>query len=528
MLKTELSSHAYTKSPKNKITKFKGLFATPLFIWLICLCISVLLLLICSKSSPLYPFNDWVDANSFFTMGKGMMHGRIPYRDLFEQKGVLLYFLHGIAYLISNRTFFGVYVLEVISFSIFLFYGFKLVTIFIDKKYTIVSLPILAASILNLKSFSNGDSAEEFCLPILAIGLYYLIKYFKDLYPNPIPYRWLLINGILAGCVLWIKFTMLGFWIAWMGSIFSCLLLSKHYRNVVIGCMVFLLGMLLASLPWILYFGLNKSISDWFYTYFVFNAKFYSTSNSILSNIKSIFNHFLYQAYKNPFFCSLLLLGVTVFVTTKKFLKKIEHRLCLLSCVLCLSLTVYGGGKSFVYYFLIFSPFVVFGFVFLLDFYFNEFGPLKTNKKITSFVIITFLLSILFSLQYNQNTSMLTIKKEDLVQYKFASIINQTENATLLNYDALDLGIFTTTGITPNIKYFFTTNADYAIQKEEQDRYIKEKTTEFIVTRRPASDNIERLRNDVPYLYENYYLIATEKQINGDNEFNYFLFKKIR
>ena len=528
MLKSKITNIAETKSPKDKINKISDFFSTSLIIWLACLCISALFLFICSKSSPLYPFNDWVDANSFFTMGKGMMHGRIPYRDLFEQKGVLLYFLHGIAYLLSNKTFFGVYVLEVISFSIFLFYSFKLAALFIDKKYTIVSLPILAASILNLKSFSNGDSAEEFCLPLLMIGLYYLIKYFKDLYPKQIPYRWLLLNGILAGCVLWIKFSMLGFWFAWMGSIFFCLLASKLYRQALISCVVFLSGMLIASLPWFIYFGINNSISDWFYSYFVFNAKFYSTSNSILSNIKSIFNHFLYQAYKNPFFCSLLLLGVTVFVTTKKFLKKIEHRLCLLFCVLCLSVTVYGGGKSFVYYFLIFSPFVVFGFIFLLDFYFNEFGPLETNNKITSFVIITFLLSILFSLQYNQNINTLKVKKEDLVQYKFASIINQTENATLLNYDALDFGIFTTTGITPNIKYFFTTNADYAIQKEEQDRYIKEKITEFIVTRRPASDNIERLRNDVPYLYKNYFLIDTEKQINGDIEFNYFLFKKIR
>ena len=38
----------------------------------ILLIVSILTLLICSKNSPLYPYNDWVDGNAFFTMGKGI------------------------------------------------------------------------------------------------------------------------------------------------------------------------------------------------------------------------------------------------------------------------------------------------------------------------------------------------------------------------------------------------------------------------------------------------------------------------
>ena len=45
---------------------------------------------VCSKSSFLYPLNDWVDVNCFFTVGRGMLHGLVPYRDLYEQKGDLL------------------------------------------------------------------------------------------------------------------------------------------------------------------------------------------------------------------------------------------------------------------------------------------------------------------------------------------------------------------------------------------------------------------------------------------------------
>ena len=42
------------------------------------------LLAVCSKSSFLYPMNDWVDVNCFFTVGRGILRGLVPYRDLYE------------------------------------------------------------------------------------------------------------------------------------------------------------------------------------------------------------------------------------------------------------------------------------------------------------------------------------------------------------------------------------------------------------------------------------------------------------
>ena len=57
-------------SMKNRFEIRKDYLALFLFI-----AISVIVLFFCSKNSPFYVFNDWVDANAFFTMGKGMMNG---------------------------------------------------------------------------------------------------------------------------------------------------------------------------------------------------------------------------------------------------------------------------------------------------------------------------------------------------------------------------------------------------------------------------------------------------------------------
>ena len=76
-----------------------------------CVFISFIFLLICTKSSPLYVLNDWYDAECFFTVGKSMIKGKVPYLDLFEQKGPLLFLIYGIASLISNNSFIGVFIL---------------------------------------------------------------------------------------------------------------------------------------------------------------------------------------------------------------------------------------------------------------------------------------------------------------------------------------------------------------------------------------------------------------------------------
>ena len=58
-------------------------------------------------------FNNWDDINSYFSMGKALFNGKVIYRDILDQKGPLLYFIYGIAYLISHQDFFGLYIIEI-------------------------------------------------------------------------------------------------------------------------------------------------------------------------------------------------------------------------------------------------------------------------------------------------------------------------------------------------------------------------------------------------------------------------------
>ena len=175
--------------------------------------ISVGAMLFCTKSSPLYPFNDWGDANIYFTMGKGMLEGKVPYRDLYDHKGPLIYAIYAIAGMISKKSFLGVWILEIIAATVFSIYSYKTLCLFC-KKNVITLMPVYVAVVYAANHMRHGGSAEELCLTFLAYGLYVLAKYlvqkkmFKDIE--------LLLIGITSGFVLWIKYTMLGFYMGWI------------------------------------------------------------------------------------------------------------------------------------------------------------------------------------------------------------------------------------------------------------------------------------------------------------------------
>ena len=122
--------------------------------------ISFCFLTICSRSSFIYLFNNWDDSNSYFTMGKMMMNGGVIYRDLFDQKGPLLYFIYGLGYLLSHTSFSGVFLIEIISFTIFLLAVYKIANLYLNHKFSMFILPLTAFPYLSQK-VSIGEVVQK-------------------------------------------------------------------------------------------------------------------------------------------------------------------------------------------------------------------------------------------------------------------------------------------------------------------------------------------------------------------------------
>ena len=275
---------------------------------LFCLVTAFLMIMLCSRSSFLYPINNWDDVNCYFSMGKAMMNGQIIYRDIYEQKGPYLYFLYGLAYLMNHTGFLGVFLFEVAAMAVLLLFSYKTMNLYLKKETSLFLIPPLCFCIVVSRSFYWGGSAEEFCLPLLAISIYDLLKYFKEDYPNPPGLKMILRNGILAGLVAGIKYTLLGFHFGWIVMLAFLLLIRKKWKKSVEICAMFGAGIVLALIPWFFYFGLNGALGDWWEVYIYNNVFLYSGLEEKRSLGKWIYDYakiLYWRIGGSSFFCCL-------------------------------------------------------------------------------------------------------------------------------------------------------------------------------------------------------------------------------
>lgn len=442
---------------------------------------------ICSKSSPLYPMNDWVDVQCFLTMGKGLLNGLVPYVDLYEQKGPVLYFIYAIVALLCGENMLGQYLLEVITFGLFLYYSAKIAEIYLgNSKYRYPIIIILAAVIPTTRAFSHGGSVEQMCLFLFAYGLYSVLRACHE--NRPLTFREALVNGIFAGAALWIKFTMLGFYLG------LCLFVLiwylgwvRDFKKLLAAIGQFLLGMGIVSGVVFLYFLIAGGLKELFTCYFYNNIFLYS-SESDTSMLRQIYQSFKNAMKINTVFPKLIGIGaIWLLIRIRKSPRDL----------MAVGLTFAGLaagtylGKGYVYYGLVLAAYSVFGLIgialLLRKIRVSALLHRVTGgDRIVCGVVITAILLVSGTLAYRNcsNTYLMSYEKEQLPQYQFAEIISETEDATLLNFGFLDGGFYYASDTLPTCPFFCTFNINAPGMWDTQYEYIEEGKVDYVITRR--------------------------------------------
>ena len=221
--------------------------------------VSFAILAVCSKNSFLYPMNDWVDVNCFFTVGRGITHGLVPYRDLYDQKGPLLYYIYALAALISEHSFLGVFVIETLLFALFLHIGGRMAELLSEKPSAFwLTVSGLGLGLPLSPAFSHGGSAEEFFLPAFAGALYIVLKAMREHRPFTRSESALL--GVFAAAALWTKYTFCGLFAGLAVAVLVWYLADRMGKALLPTVLWALIGAAAASLAVLSWYSLNGSI----------------------------------------------------------------------------------------------------------------------------------------------------------------------------------------------------------------------------------------------------------------------------
>ena len=435
---------------------------------------ALLFQLICSKSSPLYPMNDWVDVNCFFTVGKSALNGKVLYRDIYEQKGPILYFIYAAIALISDTSFIGAFIVHVIAMTLFLYFSARIVLLISENGIAAcLTVVLLALFVHTTTAFFHGGSAEEMCLWMLSATLYIMAKAVKT---DSVPKVWeALVIGLFAGFVLYVKYNFISFFFGIALFVLILHIQMRQFKRLFANIGAFLGGIALVSAPIFAYFAIHKAIPDFLTSYvynnlFVYDRIFEYASNPILNRILSILRNIAKSAYYNPAVFAAIIAGI-VYAIIKKPGKRRMLTLILLPFVLLAVAALWS--KYYRYYCLILAPFAAFGFCWL------KFKPRLISKIMVGVILVCALAGSYF---LSGNTYLMKYEKEDMPQYRFAKHINEVEDATLLNYAFLDGGFYHAAQIEPTARFFCKLNVPLPEMAQEQNELIENAAVDFIVT----------------------------------------------
>ncbi len=457
--------------------KYRTVFAYLLFVALV-----YAITLLCSPAFSIYSqYRVNVDQNVYHLIGQYWFQGFIPYADYSDLKGPITYLIYGLCALLSPKSFFALSILHSFLIAIGVLYVYKTLTLFLTKKYAIISLIIYLCCIV---SFAGNPS--EYVWVMQHIVLYYVLLFLKR-ENNVFTKHQLLMTGAVVGMAICLKYNLIiCFFIHVVLMIWgsSC----RWYYAVLwlaIGCVSVLM-------PFVLYFSCAGALDELWSEYFWTSVQYGGTdiSNSALCKkniiLLSCLVPFKYSKIPDMAFVSIgfliVLLSCLFYFNSKIKKQKIGFAVHLFGFVLTF-LLIYIGPYSWGHYAYSLYPFILPAIV-------AAFLYIENSNKCSKLRNYLAVVSIgLFAVVATKNIYNLYKDSKGEQQIQLQEIASKVESRHLITDGGSNPIIYRLTDTRPPIKYFTAPiiPGGLALHYKEMVTYIKENKPEFVcVTRKSA------------------------------------------
>jgi len=309
---------------------------------------------------PVFSENMGRDSGVFIYTGKQVLDGKIPYLDVWDHKGPLLYYINAFGLLLGNYTLYGLWIIQFTFIALSAFVSFYLLKISFGKIpaitgtfFWLTNLPLL---------IEGGNLTEEYALlfQFIAIFFFYLSEKQRSI-------KYMFWVGIFSGLCATLKPNIVGIFIA--AAIYLTLkgLVTKEYYHSLKSAISMFIGATLPLLAFSLYFILKGAMHDFLDQYLYYNLIYSGTPIlQKLGSIRSGFNLIIgSDLVIVAWALALIIIGVTYYRKSLSTLIK-EYPLIIFSAILFpLDLILASGsGRAYAHYYMTWLP--VFGLLFAI------------------------------------------------------------------------------------------------------------------------------------------------------------------
>lgn len=444
-------------------------------LFFISILILVLFTLLVLPSSPLRSGNTWDDANAMLRIGQLWMNGTLPFRDVFEQRGLVMYLIYFIANLFSSHGYVGLYIVELMNLLAILVLSKLVISNFFNgdrQLQSSIGALITVLLIMTNYSFKNGGSPEEFSLPWILMSILYVQRYAKK--QNA---RYFIPVGIGLAMVFNIKYSLIGPWIAL--GIISFYLIFRFRENIFKKIMMVLgygaLGLLVVFVPIVIYLMVTHSTEAFINAYFIENLSGYTKESLPLMGhmVESLGMGLRELASKN------VVLTLAFFLATLALKDRSKAVAVHLIFIMTMMLS-YWALRPMDYMVLI----LVFEMYFTIVLSLSQYLNIINVELYLGAITIAFGLFTFVSSNLNPSFKLATFgsPNADVVSSRFADRIDQLGGAkSLLYYNTIDFGVERYTSIPGSFRYFERTNLKLKEKDVEMDSIVKKGRADFII-----------------------------------------------
>ena len=238
------------------------------------------LILVSSRAtSPLYPNNYQYDSALFRFIGKEIIRRKTPYKDVWDHKGPVLFFIQAIGAWKGTRNAGPnlLFLMQLLSVYVSVFFLYKTWRMLRpDEKNGLRFIFVIVCSyIIYSITCEGGNLTEEWCLPLICLSIYLLIKYFVSAVDSPKhPLVYAFIHGLCIALIAFIRVNNALTICCGLLIIGIYLIKNKEWKNLLWNILFGILGISVVTIPILLWFNARDALSDMIYAVFTFNLKY--------------------------------------------------------------------------------------------------------------------------------------------------------------------------------------------------------------------------------------------------------------
>lgn len=435
------------------------------------------------NSNPFSNFLPFHDSSMFIYFGKAMAQGYTPYVDMFDHKGIVLFWIEQLGVSISQNSV-GIWLVEISFLLITFIFLIKTVKLF-TKNLIIAGMSLFLNSWIFISASQGGNFSETYALAFISISLFLFSKF---IFGNKLTNLELSIIGITGALTFFTRANMISLWIVMCIAILIKLISIKQYKELLrIICWIFLGGVLVCGI--IVVYGLvNNSLSEMFYQTFKLNIQ-YSSGNGILDKYKTAVSFILYMKDNNI----LIFLAFTVLIYALCKEKKLKNEIVLFYLLIVYAIVTFMmvilSGRYYLHYFIIMIPPLVILFGLAFTWLQRNWQVHTMTWLMIGVVIFTLGNSVAsgMNIVVDRNISTTNQKLVSLETNISRYIKNNSKSQDKIYVHALNANIYLLSNRFSNSKFFVLPSLDYTkfpdLQKEFKEDMVSN-PPKFIVLKK--------------------------------------------